>query len=345
MTNRTGRLATSAVATASAIALSACGILPVSTASAPTAPTTQAAPNASATVEPARLTEAVTRGNLLGHLQALQAAADSHGGNRQAGEPGFEASIDYVEEQLRQAGYDTQRQEFSYKRQTLDGATERVTTANLLADTAGSEDGTIVIGAHLDGVAGGPGINDNATGVAAALETARQFAALGVQPTHRVRFAFWSGEEDGLYGSHHYVRELADPQRTAAYLNLDMVGSPNAVPSVYGDGEGWADGSEVIEDLLVDYLTAQGTPPEIVFFEGSDHLPFAEAGIPVGGLYTGAGEDKSRGEAVRHGGTPDAPADPCYHLACDRTDAIDADVLELMADALAHATLTLSTRP
>ena len=59
-------------------------------------------------------------------------------------------------------------------------------------------------GAHLDTVAGSPGINDNGTGVAALLETA---AALGSQPqvTNAVRFAFWGSEEAVLAGSTKYV--------------------------------------------------------------------------------------------------------------------------------------------
>ena len=81
-----------------------------------------------------------------------------------------------------------------------------------------------------------PGINDNGSGVAVLLEAAD---ALGAHPKRRTRFAFWAAEELGLVGSRHYVRTLAPERRDeiAAYLNLDMVGSPNAVPSVYSDGD------------------------------------------------------------------------------------------------------------
>lgn len=48
------------------------------------------------------------------HLEAFQAIADEHGGNRAAGTPGYEASAAYVESQLRQAGYRTQRQHFTF---------------------------------------------------------------------------------------------------------------------------------------------------------------------------------------------------------------------------------------
>ena len=72
---------------------------------------------------------------------------------------------------------------------------------NILADTAKRADRTVVVGAHLDSVPEGPGINDNGPGTASILETAIQLKASGQAPTNRVRFAFWGGEEAGLIGS------------------------------------------------------------------------------------------------------------------------------------------------
>lgn len=105
-------------------------------------------------------------------------------------------------------------------------------TENLIAELPGRGDRTAVVGAHLDGVESGPGINDNGSGVAVALELALQLAEQDAQLARGVRFAFWSGEEDGLHGSRHYVEQLDDAGRRAieVYLNLDMVGSPNPVP-------------------------------------------------------------------------------------------------------------------
>lgn len=213
----------------------------------------------------------------------------------------------------------------------VESTLRRVTTENLLAETAsGAPDHTVVVGAHLDSVAEGPGINDNATGVAAVLETAVQFAELDVQPRNRVRFAFWGGEEDGLFGSRHHVAQLGEAGRgrISLYLNLDMIGSPRPVPSVYG-GAGWPAGSERARAVLTDFLVSQGVTPQVVGFDASDHEPFLAAGIGVGGLFTGA----------------DAGADPCYHQACDRVGTIQLDMLGLMADAAAHATLAFAQAP
>lgn len=215
----------------------------------------------------------------------------------------------------------------------VDATVSRVTTENLIADTpTGASERTVVVGAHLDGVAEGPGINDNASGVAAVLEIAVRFAELGVQPHNRVRFVFWGGEEDGLHGSEHYVAQLDDAGRRdiALYLNLDMIGSPKPVVSVYGGGTArWPAGSGAIQTVLTDFLATQGVMAGTVSFRASDHAPFLDAGVPVGGLFTGE----------------DGGADPCYHQACDRADNIDRAMFGLMADAAAHATLTFAQSP
>ena len=226
-----------------------------------------------------------------------------------------------------------------------------VNTENLFADTrTGRTDRTVVVGGHLDGVAEGPGINDNGSGTASMLETALAMAELGIEPENRVRFAFWSGEEDGLIGSSFYVSELTprEIKDTALNLNFDMVGSVNAVNFVYdGDGDAFGtsgpNGSAVIEDVFIDFFGSQGVHSAPTAFDGrSDYFGFIEAGIPAGGLFTGAEGIKSAEEAKLFGGTAGEPYDPCYHAACDDIDNIDGETLGLMADAIAHSTLTFA---
>ena len=233
-------------------------------------------------------------------------------------------------------------------RLNLEAEIVEVTTENLLADTpTGRTDRTVVVGGHLDSVAEGPGINDNGSGTAAILETALQMADLGVTPENRVRFAFWSGEEDGLIGSSYYVSQLTprEVKDTALNLNFDMVGSPNAANFVYdGDGDALGvsgpNGSGVIEDVFTDFFASQGEFSEPTDFDGrSDYFGFIEAGIPAGGLFTGAEGIKSEEQQDRYGGTAGDPYDPCYHAACDDISNLDTDTLDLMSDAIAHATL------
>jgi hypothetical protein len=90
----------------------------------------------------------------------------------------------------------------------------------------------VVLGAHLDhlGIVGGavhPGADDNASGVAALLEIARAVASSRERPKRSLVFVFWTGEEEGKFGSAHWVRHPLWPlAKTAVYLNLDMIGHP-----------------------------------------------------------------------------------------------------------------------
>ena len=63
---------------------------------------------------PNKMTKAITVDNVMTHLEAFQAIADANGGNRAAGTPGYEASAEYVEKTLRDAGYTTERQYFPF---------------------------------------------------------------------------------------------------------------------------------------------------------------------------------------------------------------------------------------
>ncbi|WP_037135351.1 M20/M25/M40 family metallo-hydrolase, partial [Prescottella defluvii] len=121
---------------------------------------------------------------------------------------------------------------------TIDSTVESTKSRNVIAQTGtGADDNVVMAGAHLDSVREGPGVNDNGSGVAVLLETARQ---LGATPNtaNAVRFAFWGAEEVGLTGSTAYVDGLDDAARAdiALYLNFDMVGSHNAGYFAY-DGD------------------------------------------------------------------------------------------------------------
>ncbi len=122
----------------------------------------------------------------------------------------------------------------------------------------------ILIGAHMDhlGMPNGvlhPGADDNASGVAAVLEIARSFAAGSVRPKRTLLFAFWTGEEEGKFGSGHYTRHPRWPlAKTRAYLNLDMIGHP------------WTPTD--LQALAADTKAPKG------FLDGLDPVHFAEPG-------------------------------------------------------------------
>lgn len=424
-----------------------------------------------------KMAAAVTAEAVMDHLQAFQDIADTHG-DRAAGNPGYEASAAYVESTLEAAGYQTERQYFTFERFSvldssltvgsapvdhivmeyspsgtvtgalespagvegcaaedwagftagsvalisrgscsfaekslnaaaagasaaivynntagalngtlgapdpgyvptvgitqaagqellaMDGATatvhavtalEDVETFNILAETTkGRTDNVVMLGAHLDGVPDGPGINDNGSGSAAILETAVQLAKVN-KLNNQVRFAWWGAEEEGLIGSWHYVENLYDnsPEEIddiATYLNFDMVGSPNYIIGVYDADESTYDapvdvpeGSAATEAVFTDYFDSIGQPWVDTQFSGrSDYQGFIEVGIPASGLFTGADGVKTAEQVELFGGTAGVIYDPNYHTPADDIGNVDVEALEIMSKAIAHATITLA---
>ncbi len=157
---------------------------------------------------------------------------------------------------------------------------------------------TIVVGAHYDHLGLGdygsldrrpgllhPGADDNASGVAAMIEIARQLAARPSRPQRSVLFIAFSAEELGLLGSKHYVAHPVVPlDKTVAMINFDMVGRMrNNRLTIFGVGtsELWA--------KLLDQISVEGV--DVARLPGgagsSDQLPFYLQKIPALHLYTG----------------------------------------------------------
>jgi len=213
-------------------------------------------------------------------------------------------------------------------------------TVNVVAQTpGGDENNTVMVGAHLDSVPQGPGINDNGSGSATVLEIALRLAELDAEPRNKVRFAFWGAEEIGLVGSRHYVENLSagEEREISAYVNLDMTGSPNPVTSVY-------EGPDAVEGVFESYFEARDVPfeTESALDGRSDHGPFQEEDVPTGGLFSGAEGIKTEGEGEDFGGEVGSPYDACYHQACDDIDNLDKGSLGRLGDAAAHATAVLA---
>jgi Zn-dependent M28 family amino/carboxypeptidase len=224
-------------------------------------------------------------------------------------------------------------------------------TRNVLAQTkTGSAHDVVMVGGHLDSVPAGPGIDDNGSGVAAVLETALQMGSS--PPVHNaVRFAFWSAEEIGLLGSANYVQSLNvdELKDIALYLNFDMLASPNPAYFTY-DGDQSAprdpqqpppqvpEGSAGIERTLVAYLKSAGKTAQDITMEGrTDHDGFIRAGIPVGGIFSGAETKMTAEQARLWGGAADQPYDPNYHQKTDTLDHINRSALDVNGGGTAYA--------
>jgi len=156
--------------------------------------------------------------------------------------------------------------------------TENANAYNVLGFIPGSDPASrkaVIIGAHYDhwgrDVDGSifRGANDDASGVAVMMETARVFSAV-VKPRWSVLFAAWSGEEEGLWGSYAYVNDPFFPlEGTIAYLNLDMVGYGQQLQCQVSEAhrELRSVVTESAEQLGIS-LDLQG------FFGSSDQVPF-----------------------------------------------------------------------
>jgi carboxypeptidase Q len=158
---------------------------------------------------------------------------------------------------------------------------------NVIADIPGTDpalrDEVVLIGGHLDSWHSSPGATDNADGAAVVLEAARILTAIGAKPRRTIRFALWSGEEEGLLGSKAYVaRHLGGPANAAArekfdlYLNID----PGTGP-VYGFYLQGQDNVAATFDAWLEPVKPMGARRNVPERIGNtDHLSFTAVGLP-----------------------------------------------------------------
>lgn len=235
---------------------------------------------------------------------------------------------------------------------TTQTVSETRTTWNVIADAPwGDPNRTVVVSAHNDSVAAGPGINDDGSGIAMDLELAKVLGTKGRTPTNHLRFLWVGAEEEGLLGSQYYVDHLTAAQKLKiiAMLDFDMVASPNYARQVYdGDGSTFPTspgpgGSGFIESLFTSWFESQSLASEPIQFDGrSDYVAFTDAGIPAGGLFTGAEKIKTAEQQALFGGTAGVALDPCYHQACDTVNNLNLKAFGEMKDAAADAVYQLA---
>ena len=298
---------------------------------------------------PAPITSALIEGandeRALEFLTSLQAAADNNGGNRATGTAGGEASRVLVEQTLSAAGINVYREAFDLRSYDEANALTGAKGENVFAEIPGSGDGVILLGAHLDSVVFGPGINDNGSGVGALVEAALTLSESDLEHENTIRFAFWDAEEIGVQGSTAYVQSLGEKasERIVAYVNYDMTASKNGVTMIadsdwssidtmepalkeimqpVADAAVIADGSAGVEKLLVQFYAAN-SPKDVDYkqdatlLDGTDTRPFnANGTIPYSGIASLDAEptiDETTSELVFA---------ECYHKACDTVDAV-----------------------
>lgn len=138
---------------------------------------------------------------------------------------------------------------------------------NVVAELRGSDraDEVVMLGAHFDTWHSSPNASDNTSGVAVMLEAMRILKAVGATPRRTIRIALWSGQEQGLWGSHAYVREhFGDPNDPAAgkRAGYDPARSPQEERRNHGRlhlsrsncGRGAASGGGTLNTVVADRL-------------------------------------------------------------------------------------------
>jgi hypothetical protein len=200
-------------------------------------------------------------------------------------------------------------------------------------------DETVVFGAHYDHLGRGGfgsgsllessgeihnGADDNASGTCSLIELARYFGHQAKKPARRLVFIAFTGEEEGLIGSAHYVKEPVFPlANTAAMLNLDMVGRLSEDKlTVYGLGT-----SDHFKDLVERETKTHHFKliPKPEGFGPSDHSSFYGKKIPVLFFFTGTHAD--------------------YHRPTDDWDKINIVGMDRIVDMVEEIATTIVNSP
>jgi Zn-dependent M28 family amino/carboxypeptidase len=239
------------------------------------------------------------------------------------------ANLDFAELKAR-----AQRRGFRAVRMNLTGSlalstrVEQRTTYNVVGLLPGTTrpDETIIYSAHWDHLGRCPAIDgddicngalDNATGTAALIELARRFSAQG-RPERSVAFIALTAEEQGLLGALYYMQHpVFAPRNTVAAINMDGINNFGRTRDIEVVGFGKSE----MDDLIAVAVQAQGrrvapdSSPEAGYFYRSDHLHFAQLGIPV--LYTSNGVDMIEGGVDRGNALNAAYVANNYHKPSD----------------------------
>lgn len=227
----------------------------------------------------------------------------------------FLDAVKFAQTQLKDMGYTTRLQTIS-----VNGGKSR----NIIADKSGTSASgrqVVIVTAHLDSInlAGGPasiapGADDNGSGSAGVLEIAR--ALKDHAAPHDLRLILFGGEEQGLFGSKHYVAGIskAEKKRIRAVVNMDMIGVSNSPTRTV-----LIEGAPLSQTIINGLSKAAGTYTQLIVETSltpfsSDHVPFINAQVPA--VLTIEGADSTNTN---------------IHSAKDTLDKIDPEIaLEIL---------------
>ncbi|TWU20841.1 M20/M25/M40 family metallo-hydrolase [Bythopirellula polymerisocia] len=242
----------------------------------------------------------ITTTEIQSHVEYL--AADMLEG-REAGSRGGHAAASYILELVKQSGLEPAGSNGTFQQHF------RGNSQNILALLRGSDaelqHETIVIGAHYDHVGYGNrrnsfgpfgyvhnGADDNASGVSAVLELIDALTRTEHRPRRSILFAFWDGEEKGLLGSSHWVRQPTVPLSSVKLaINVDMIGRLESGRIEVG---GTRSGSGFRKLMSTPSLDEAWLDFNWEYKNNSDHWTFFQKQIPSLYVHTGLHDDYHR---------------------------------------------------
>jgi len=270
------------------------------------------------TAEIRRVVDEMDADRVRQHIESLAAM-----GSRYVTRPGNRTAIDYLAETFRAAGYDPELQWFQ------PGRFAGVETANVVAVLPGtaSPDVVYLLTSHFDSVEAGPGADDDASGIAALLEVARQLAASPMPAT--IMFGALSGEEAGLLGARELARRLtAADTAVRGVLNNDMIGwgadRPESDNTIRYANAAIRDLQHGAALLFTDLLTYDAR-----YYRGTDAGVFYE----------------TWGEIVGGFGSHPVLGNPHYHQPTDTADTVSVPQVVETAKATAGTLMVLASSP
>jgi hypothetical protein len=172
-------------------------------------------------------------------------------GDREQGTPRNEAAIDWIEDQLRGWGYETERVQYSYTPRNSDTPEPR---EQVFATKIGATnpDEMYIVSAHMDGRGGGEAANDDGSGTALVMEIARILAASDIVSDRSIRFALWNNEETGLNGARAYVEQRAELQGVEDPPGSGQYPEPRWLGMIQHDMMLWDHGNPVTYNQALD---------------------------------------------------------------------------------------------
>jgi hypothetical protein len=172
-------------------------------------------------------------------------------GDREQGTPRNAAAIDWIEDQLRSWGYETERVHYMYTPRGSDTPEPR---EEVFATKVGTThpDEMYILGAHMDGRGGGEAANDDGSGTALVMEIARVLASSDIVSDRSIRFALWNNEETGLNGARAYVEQRAELQGVEDPAGSGRYPEPRWLGMIQHDMMMWDHGNPVTYNQALD---------------------------------------------------------------------------------------------